>query len=535
MKPVHDPALEQNSSAPPTLSLALNAGDVVAGFRIVRELGSGGASRVYLAEDQTGSRQVALKVSRDVNLESAALWKLDHPGIVALYSQQEWQSLHVLAMHYVPGPSLAECLEPTGGKPRVFPGLFPKKKREFAGRVVLEVAMALEHAHLRGIWHLDVKPENILLTESGRAVLIDFNAAQFADAEANSSRKVLGGTLAYMSPEQLAQVSGTRSDPAESRLDFRSDIYSLGAVFYELLTGRQLFPVRSGPRGMIESARETLADRLHADWLRSQLPVLPKLYRRVIAKCLAPLSAPRPEQARYESTSDLVSDLQDVQSGRLPRHAATFSPEGSQFHSLKIPPRGVAALVVVLLLVVSWAGYKHWRISDGIDQVDRETQAVLENPAAIGGEFSLQSLNVWEARLHERSWIETRDLRERRLRAEHHLAMAAIAGGQHERAVVILERILAEHPQRAEAWHNLGIARFHLKDYSSAAAAFQLALESGADAAEVLAARAAAYGAMSQFDQARADIERARRINPSSIAVNRQWELLKAMRLESGQ
>jgi serine/threonine protein kinase len=204
MKPVHDPALEQSSSAPPTLSLALNAGDVVAGFRIVRELGSGGASRVYLAEDQTGSRQVALKVSRDVNLESAALWKLDHPGIVALYSQQEWQSLHVLAMHYVPGPSLAECLEPTGGKPRVFPGLFPKKKREFAGRVVLEVAMALEHAHLRGIWHLDVKPENILLTESGRAVLIDFNAAQFADAEANSSRKVLGGTLAYMSPEQLA-------------------------------------------------------------------------------------------------------------------------------------------------------------------------------------------------------------------------------------------------------------------------------------------------------------------------------------------
>jgi tetratricopeptide (TPR) repeat protein len=106
--------------------------------------------------------------------------------------------------------------------------------------------------------------------------------------------------------------------------------------------------------------------------------------------------------------------------------------------------------------------------------------------------------------------------------------MAAIAGGEYQRAIVLFERLLRQRPGLGEAWHNLGIARFRLKDYSKAIAAFSQALCNGADPAEVLAARAAAYGAMHDFANARPDIERATRLKPDSPAVKRQWALLKA-------
>ena len=203
-------------------------------FRVVRLVGKGGAGTVYLGRDQELERDVAIKVlfkrfgsptqQERFTREARSAASLSHPGLVSVYEVGQEDDYYFIVMEYIDGPTLQDVIE--GRSPS------PEFDRDSA-RIVLEVAEALAYAHSRGIIHRDVKPGNIMLDQTGRPRITDFGLAQTSGSEDTNLTQTgtLLGTATYVSPEQ---VMGQASDG-------RSDIYSLGVVFCELLTGKTPF------------------------------------------------------------------------------------------------------------------------------------------------------------------------------------------------------------------------------------------------------------------------------------------------------
>jgi len=215
-------------SKPETQSQSLT-GQEIGEFRVLRPIGSGGMAEVYLAEQRSLGRQVALKVlharlagdasyvERFVN-EARAAAALVHPNIVQIYEVGKVAGVHFIAQEYVPGKNLAQVLKRQGA---LQPG--------FVLDVLRQVVSALCKADELGIIHRDIKPENILLSRSGEVKVADFGLARITSTDSKTLTQVgvTMGTPLYMSPEQIeGQV-----------VDSRSDIYSLGVTGYHLLTG----------------------------------------------------------------------------------------------------------------------------------------------------------------------------------------------------------------------------------------------------------------------------------------------------------
>ncbi len=214
-------------------------------FEIVRELGRGSSGVVYLARQPSLKREVALKVlaanlqttSAQIsrfNREAQSIARITHPGVVKVYSDGTTGANHWFAMEYVPGHDLARELD-LQRKHSVLPSEQPFLPRpgepEHATRVarlVAEVARALHAAHEAGVVHRDVKPENLLLSADGNVRIVDFGLARAEALGSISVTNQIAGTLYYMSPEQ-AHVESTK-------IDHRTDVYSLGVVLYELCT-----------------------------------------------------------------------------------------------------------------------------------------------------------------------------------------------------------------------------------------------------------------------------------------------------------
>jgi serine/threonine-protein kinase len=215
-------------------------------YRIERELGKGRMATVYVAEDQRHGRRVALKVLRpdasiphaDVRFmrETKLLAQLSHPNIVPLHDSGFLAGRLYYISSYVPGESLRARLNRDGKLPV-----------DEAVKIACDVAEALEYAHRRGVVHRDIKPENILLGD-GHALVADFGFAKTIGALTAAPVTTVGaigpGTPRYMSPEQAL---------ADRELDGRSDVYSLGVVLYEMLTGE---PPYRGVTGVAENTQK---------------------------------------------------------------------------------------------------------------------------------------------------------------------------------------------------------------------------------------------------------------------------------------
>ena len=266
-------------------------------YRLIRPLGEGGMGAVYLARDTALNREVALKfVAADMLSdadarkrlvrEAQAAAALDHPAICAVYDiELRPDGEACIVMPYIEGETLAVRLERG-----------PLEVRE-ALTLIAELADGLAAAHKRGVIHRDIKPQNVMVTPSGRAKLLDFGIATLTDAIAVSSaeaettaatRPLLAGTPPYMSPEQLTQRP----------LDGRSDLFSLGCVLYECLTGRPAF---HGRNALEISGRVLHVHPPAPSSLRSGLtPEHDELCRRLMAKDPAD---------RFQSADELLGAL----------------------------------------------------------------------------------------------------------------------------------------------------------------------------------------------------------------------------------
>lgn len=323
---------------------ALNAGTKVGPYEIVARLGAGGMGVVYKAKDTRLQRFVALKflpdeVARDPRTltrfrrEAQLASSLNHPNICTIHDIGEQDGQCFIAMELLEGQTLQTRI---GG--RALP-------LEAFLNLALQIADALEAAHKRGIVHRDLKPSNIFVTDRGDAKLLDFGLAKHArpESSADDAATISGslttvgqvvGTIAYMSPEQAQ----------DKDVDARSDIFSLGAVLYEMATGRRAFPGDSPAVAIAEILRSEPKPAKDLN------PELPDELPRIIDKALE-----KDRDDRYQSANDLMIDLR-----RLKRES---SSEGVK---RRTPPVGfawlrrksfwvpvIAAVILLLALILA--------------------------------------------------------------------------------------------------------------------------------------------------------------------------------------
>ena len=273
---------------------------MISHYRIIKQLGAGGMGEVYLAEDTKLNRKVAIKflplkslqdeeAKRGLIREAQAAARLDHPNICIIHEEMEEDNHCFIVMQYVEGQTLYQRMQTK-----------PLTLRESLD-IVIQVAGALAEAHSHGVIHRDIKPQNIIVTPSGQAKVLDFGLAKIVpegqaddDAETRellSDFEFIVGTVPYMSPEQAKGVL----------VDERSDLFSLGSVMYQCLAGQPPF---SGANSI-----ETAGQLIHVDPpppSQFNLCVSPEL-DRITLKALSK----RPE-ARYQSALELISDLVEV-------------------------------------------------------------------------------------------------------------------------------------------------------------------------------------------------------------------------------
>jgi len=276
-------------------------GETLSHYRIVSKLGKGGMGEVYLAEDTRLDRKVAIKflppesaadeeAKKRLIREARAAAKLDHPNICAIHEVAEERSHSFIVMQYVEGETLASRIQRK-----------PLELNESLD-IAVQVADALSEAHSRGVIHRDIKPQNIMITGRGQVKVMDFGLAKLIDQQSMVENEaetqslltrpgLIVGTVPYMSPEQVKA----------GQLDARSDIFSFGSVFYEMLSGRQPF------------SSESTAATISAILMRKPVPLArysaeaPPELLWIIDKALR-----KDREERYQTAKELLTDLRNL-------------------------------------------------------------------------------------------------------------------------------------------------------------------------------------------------------------------------------
>jgi hypothetical protein len=333
-------------------------------YAFERELGAGGMAWVYLAEDLRHGRRVAIKVFRPELMASVGadrflreiriIASLQHPNIVPLLDSGEADGILYYVMPYVDGPSLRDRLSRSGELP------VPE-----AVRLLIEVADALACAHAHGVVHRDIKPGNVML--SGRHALVtDFGIAKaLSDATGTSDATTAGmalGTPSYMAPEQAA---------ADSQVDQRADIYALGILAYEILTGRPPFTGVTAQQVLVAHVTQPPAP------LTRQRPGLPASLEQVVLRCLEKRAADR-----FQTADELLAQLEPMAmpGGTAPPAApppAALPGQGTGGRRKAVWFGGAMALAVALALV--WEAHASHR--PGVAVVPDDVQVTFTGNA----------------------------------------------------------------------------------------------------------------------------------------------------------
>lgn len=259
-------------------------------YVLQERIGGGGMADVYLAEDQLLKRQVAVKVLHEqfqsdtefiekFHREAQAAARLSHPNIVSIYDVGVQEDSHFIVMEYVPGHTLKEHIKASGS-------LSVQESLQIAGGI----ASALAHAHASGLVHCDIKPHNILITPDGRAKVADFGIARAVTESTMTYSGNVIGSVHYFSPEQ---AKGTMITP-------KSDVYSLGVVLYEMLTGQLPFKGETP----VSIAMQHLQDEPLS--VRELDAAIPPVIEAVVSRTMSKDPALRP------TSSELVVDLRQA-------------------------------------------------------------------------------------------------------------------------------------------------------------------------------------------------------------------------------
>lgn len=318
------------------LELGFESGQTIDDFQLLTELGHGAFAQVFLARQISMERLVALKISKHTGSEPQTLAQLDHSHVVRVFDQRVSGDppARLLYMEVVPGGTLFDAVKRVRGT--------PQKQR--SGQLLLDVvdehlgasgaakpdgsmhrqwlaetawplvvcrlgaqlAEGLAYAHSRGVLHRDIKPANVLLSPEGLPKLADFNVSYNGGRADEDPAEAFGGSLAYMSPEQLQACHPVLGGSPQLVRD-QSDVYSLGILLWELLCGRRPFDDGPSEGGSLAQIQRMIDRRHYADFnqlCQNLPPDCPESLRKVLVKCLA---SRRSE--RYQSAAEVAQSL----------------------------------------------------------------------------------------------------------------------------------------------------------------------------------------------------------------------------------
>lgn len=356
-------------------------------YEILEQLGGGGMAIVYKARDTFLNRMVTIKVLRPeytsdedfvkrFRREAQAIASLSHPNIVSIYDVGQEADVHYLVMEYVKGDNLKNLIRQQGSIPP-----------ERAVVIARQVSEALQHAHENNIVHRDVKPQNILITKSGQAKLTDFGIAREATTATLTQTDTIVGSVHYLSPEQ---ARGETADP-------RSDIYSLGIVLYEMVTGSLPFQGDTPIGVALKHIQETPP-------LPSSLnPGISASLEKVITRAMTKIPA-----GRYETAREMAAELELLstagETGRtapvdeyatrvipavsVPQTQQTFKRETRK----RLPGWGLAAFVILFLAVLAVAAFQFYVNVPEVEMpaVEGMTLEEAENKLQVQGIKNIQ-------------------------------------------------------------------------------------------------------------------------------------------------
>ena len=511
------------------LPMHLEPGERLGVYEIVSSLGAGGMGEVYKARDLRLGRLVAIKlVSDDLAADRVASARLarearltsslNHPNIVTVYDVGETDGRPFIVMEFVAGQSLHQALQ--------WQRLKPARMIEIAS----QIADGLAVAHAAGIVHRDLKPRNIMLTEEGRPKIVDFGLGKITApasggedltmrADDLTDARIVIGTAGYMAPEQVAGKA----------IDFRADQFVLGAIIYEMVTGRRAFKR--------DTAVQTMATIVDAEPepLAELCPDAPGELVKIVERCLA-----KDPASRYASTHDLARDLHDVRwtlGSRASR--SVVLPKRTAWRTWWWIATAVVVMVVTLMIGLLMSNrtaaplVQARALLDRFDKQPNVEQAIELLVSFVGAAPKDPAARTMLAEAYWRKFESARDpalaarageqagaaLALDQSYAPVHVVLAMINSGheRYEGALGEAQKAIALDPGLSSAWRELGRVHFRLGQREEARKDFlkAVALDPGDWTARN--SLGSFYLSLNQLDEAVAEYERMLALAPDNI------------------